>query len=136
MTPGQRLIAAAMTEDRGPDSLEANLRQLLDDLGLFGYHPRNSIGSAKGWPDWVILGPCGSLFRELKSQRGTLSIDQRRVGSKLTRAGLNWGVWRPADLLDGTIARQLASITTPPQLPIEHAMNRGIHPSIRAKGLA
>lgn len=108
------LVDAAMPEDRGPDSLEANLRELLADFGLFGYHPRNSIGSAKGWPDWVILGPRGALFRELKSARGILSPDQRRVGALITRAGLDWAVWRPADLTNGTIARQLAQLTNHP----------------------
>jgi hypothetical protein len=110
LTAAQRAVAYAMTEDRGPDSLEANLKKLLDDLGLFGYHTRNSIGSAKGWPDWTILGPDGSAFRELKAMRGVLSVEQRRVGSKLTRAGLDWGVWTPAELLNGVIARQLARI--------------------------
>jgi hypothetical protein len=115
LTSAQRAIAYAMTEDRGPYSLEANLKKLLDDLNLFGYHTRNSIGSAKGWPDWTILGPNGSLFRELKTERGTLTVEQRRVGSKLTGAGLNWAVWRPADLINGIIARQLARIAVPPR---------------------
>lgn len=112
LTPAQRKLAAAMPEDRGSDSLEANLKKLLDDLGLFGYHPRVSIGSVRGWPDWTILGRGGALFRELKTERGTLTVEQRRVGSKLTRAGLDWAVWRPADLLNGVIAAQLRRIAT------------------------
>jgi hypothetical protein len=117
LTPSQRQVAAAMTEDDGPDSLDANVRDLMKDLGLWGFHPRVSIGSKRGWPDWVILGPHGALFRELKTQRGDLSIDQRMVGSLLSKAGLSWCVWRPADLMDGTIARQLASIARPPRAP-------------------
>lgn len=118
MTPAdRRAIAYAMAEDRGPDSLEAHLRKLMADLDLWGFHPRTSIGSAKGWPDWVILGPNGALFRELKSERGSLTPEQRAVGSKLTRAGLNWSTWRPSDLLDGTIARQLSAIAAHPELP-------------------
>lgn len=105
-----RAVALAMPEDRGPDSLEMHLRKLIDDLGLWGYHTRNSFGCMPGWPDWIILGPGGGLFRELKSENGTLSTDQRIVGAKLTRAGFNWDVWRPTQLLDGTIARQLAGI--------------------------
>lgn len=115
LTPAQRQLAHAMTEDRGRDSLEANLKELLDDLHLFGYHTRNSIGSVRGWPDWCLLGPGGALFRELKTERGSLTPEQRRVGSKLTAAGLDWGVWRPRDLLDGTITRQLARIAVPPR---------------------
>jgi hypothetical protein len=100
----------SMTEDRGPDSLEAHVRKLMKDMGLWGFHPRNSIGSARGWPDWVILGPAGGLHRELKSERGTLSVDQRRVGTLLRLAGFDWAVWKPRDLVSGTIAAQLARI--------------------------
>lgn len=101
--------AWAMSEDRGPDSLEAHVRRLMKDLGLDGFHVRNSIGSRRGFPDWEIWGT-SVLWRELKSERGRLSTDQRRVGSLITRAGGDWAVWRPRDLLDGTIARQLARI--------------------------
>jgi hypothetical protein len=58
--------AATMPEDRGPDSLDAHVRKLMADLGLFGYHTRNSKGSTAGWPDWVIIGRVGILYRELK----------------------------------------------------------------------
>ena len=102
--------AWSMSEDRGPHSLEAHVKKLMGDLGLWGYHTRNSIGSERGWPDWTILGPAGGLFRELKSQRGQLSIDQRRVGSRLERAGFDWAVWRPADLISGVVAAQLSRI--------------------------
>ena len=103
-------IAAAMPEDRGPDSLEAHLRKLLADLGLWGFHPRTSVRSTPGWPDWVIIGPWKVAFRELKRERGTLTPEQARVGEMLTRAGQDWRVWRPSDLLSGQIARELAEI--------------------------
>ncbi len=103
-------IAAAMSEDRGPDSLEAHLRRLLADLGLFGYHPYNSRRSEPGWPDWVIIGN-RILYRELKSEHGVVSAAQRDVGARITRAGGDWAVWRPRDLLGGTIAKQLAEIS-------------------------
>jgi hypothetical protein len=99
-----------MAEDRGPDSLDAHVRKLMGDLGLWGFHVADARRSPAGWPDWVILGGAGSLFRELKSERGQLSIDQRRVGSMLTRAGLDWAVWRPRDLISGVIAAQLTRI--------------------------
>src|SRR2546421_301214 len=102
--------AAAMPEDRGPGSLEAHVRKLIADLGLFGYHPRNSKGSQAGWPDWVIIGRAGILYRELKSESGSLSPEQRYVGELITRAGGNWRVWRPRDLLDGSIGRELAGV--------------------------
>jgi hypothetical protein len=102
--------AYEMPEDRGPDSLEANLRELMADLGLWGYHTRDSRRSERGWPDWVITGPRGALFRELKSESGKLSPDQRRVGGRLACAGLDWAVWRPRDLYAGVIAAQLARV--------------------------
>ena len=103
-------IAANMAEDRGSGSLDAHVRKLIADLGLFGYHPRNSKGSEPGWPDWVIIGRAGILYRELKSEAGVLSPEQRHVGELITKAGGNWRVWRPRDLLDGTIGRELASL--------------------------
>lgn len=98
-----------MPEDRGPHSLDAHVRQLLADLGLYGYHTRNSQGSEPGWPDWVIVGNA-ILYRELKSQRRGPTPAQRDVGERIKRAGGNWAVWRPSDLLDGTIAAQLENI--------------------------
>lgn len=91
---------------------------MCDQLGLYHYHNPDSRGSAAGWPDLVILSPrpgmggtgTGIIFRELKSQSGQLTSDQRAVGYLLTAAGLSWEVWRPADLADGTIALQLAKL--------------------------
>lgn len=63
-----------------------------------------------GWPDLWIAGDGGILYRELKDHRGTLSLDQRRVGSRITRSGGDWALWRPRDAVDGTIVRQLLKI--------------------------
>lgn len=112
MSSAARLIAASMPEDRGPDSLEAHLRKLLADFGLSGYHPRDSRGSQKGWVDWVILGGHRALFRELKSEHGTVTPEQRDVGAMLRQAGLDYAVWRPRDLLSGRIARELADVAS------------------------
>jgi hypothetical protein len=106
----QKRLAAAMPEDRGPGSLETHLRKLMADLGLWGFHPHTSQRSAKGWPDWVIIGPRKIIFRELKSEHGTLTPEQKQVGEMLQRAGQNWRVWRPSDLLSGQIAKELTEI--------------------------
>ena len=94
---------------RGPGagSLDAHVRKHIEDLGLWAYHPRNSKGSEPGWPNWVIIGRAGILYRELKSEAGTVTPEQRHVGELIARAGGNWAVWRPRDLLDGTIGREL-----------------------------
>ncbi len=102
--------ATAMSEDRGPDSLEAHMRRLMKDLGLWGYHPRRSERSEKGYPDWTIIGS-RVIFRELKSERGKVTAEQEDVGRRITAAGGDWGVWRPSDLLSGRIAQELAAIS-------------------------
>ena len=90
--------------------LERHVRRLLADLRLYGYHTHDSRRSAPGFPDWVIIGRAGVLFRELKSAAGELSPEQRRVRNLLMAAGQDWAVWRPADLASGRIARELAAV--------------------------
>lgn len=108
MRPDPR--AAAMSEDRGPDSLEANLRRLMAKYGIWGFHPRNSIGSEKGWVDWVLLGPAGAIFAELKSESGQPSTEQRKVGYMLRACGLRYVLWRPSDFYAGRIESALRQI--------------------------
>lgn len=93
--------------------LNTHVVVMLAQRQLFGYHVRNSVGSARGWPDWVILGPGGIIFRELKTEGGLVSTDQSIVGRKLETAGQNWQVWRPSDLHSGMIARQMDRLMKP-----------------------
>lgn len=102
--------AYSMPEDRGSRSLAANVQEIMDDLGLWGYHPYDSRRSQPGWPDWVILGPRGALFRELKAEGRQLTPEQRSVGARLISSGLNWAVWRPRDLFNGVIPAQMLAI--------------------------
>jgi VRR-NUC domain len=103
-------MAAAMTEDRGRDSLDAHVRRLADDLGLLRYHTHDARRSPKGFPDLVLCGPGGVLFRELKTQRGIVRPEQQQWLDALAAANADAGVWRPADLLSGRIAREVANI--------------------------
>ncbi len=113
LSAGQLAIAAAMSEDRGPDSLDAHLRQLMKDLGLTGFHVEKSLDveknrknvSVRGWPDWSIRGARGVIFRELKSQRGRVEPDQQAWLD-----ALGGDVWRPSDLLSGKIAAELVAL--------------------------
>ena len=98
-----------MSEDRGPDSLDAHVRRMFKDLGLMAYHTRTSVGSAKGFPDWTIVG-IRVMFRELKTQRGKLTSAQRDWLEALHTAGADADVWRPEDLLNGRIAHELAAL--------------------------
>jgi hypothetical protein len=99
--------AAAMSEDQ----LQESVRQYCAELGLAVQHihdPRRCW--LPGWPDLVIFGNGRTIYRELKSQYGTLKPDQRTVGYRIQQAGGNWKVWRPSDLLDGTISAELAEV--------------------------
>ena len=106
--------ALSMSEDRGAGSLERRLLALMADMGLWGYHAPDSRRAEPGWPDWVIVGPRGFMFRELKAERGRVTPDQRRVGNILLKAGADWAVWKPSDLLGGVIAEQLSGLTNHP----------------------
>jgi len=108
---GLSKLAAVMSEDRGPDSLDAHVRRLLRDLNLRGYHTHDSRRSHGGYPDWTIVGTGGVLFRELKTQRGKVSPGQQQWLAALTAARQDADVWRPEDLLSGRIARELAAIS-------------------------
>lgn len=79
-------------------------------LGVASYHPFFSRKSAAGWPDLALCGDNGFLLRELKTERGRLTRDQEEWGFKLQKAGVDWDVWRPDDLMSGRIQRELQAI--------------------------
>jgi hypothetical protein len=99
--------AAAMTEA----ALMEAIRAMVRDLGLLAFHAADSRRSwGRGYPDLTIAGRGGCIWRECKTQAGSLSPGQRQWGDTLKRAGQNWRVWRPSDLLDGTIAKELTDL--------------------------
>lgn len=65
--------------------------------GLLAYHTHDSRRSEPGWPDLVIVGDGGVLYRELKSKTGRVSPDQLMWIDALEKAGANADVWRPVD---------------------------------------
>lgn len=98
--------ALAMTEK---DLLE-QCRAAAKVLGLLCYHTYRSDRSEPGFPDLVIVGRHGLLIRELKTERGRLTPAQRTWLDALTRLGESAGVWRPTDLIDGTILDQMRAV--------------------------
>ena len=81
-------------------------RELLDAVrdacrwaGLLCYHTHDSRRSEPGWPDLVVVGK-SVLYRELKSDRGRLTPDQRTWLDRLSQAGADADVWRPDDWPD------------------------------------
>jgi hypothetical protein len=96
-----------MTEDQ----LQEHVRVLCRDLGLLVQHVHDSRRSwLPGWPDLEIVGQTRIIWRELKSEAGSLRPEQRAVGARITKAGGSWATWRPRDLVSGVIARQLEEI--------------------------
>lgn len=103
----QATLAAMMTEA----ALQKNIIAACERNGLIVVHyPVSTRAPFRGWPDLQIIGSRGVLYRELKSMTGQLSVDQRRIGSQLTRWGHDWAVWRPVDWYSGTISRQAEGI--------------------------
>jgi hypothetical protein len=92
--------------------LQEAVRRMCAQLGLYYYHPHDSRRSAAGWPDSVIISQRTRrmIFREIKTERGILTSEQKRVGYLLTAAGEDWAVWRTHDLKDGSIAAELIEL--------------------------
>lgn len=66
---------------------------------------------AKGWPDLALCHPRRGVFlvRELKSNRGRVTPEQKRWLEGLRAAGVDADVWRPRDL--PAVQQTLASST-------------------------
>ncbi len=73
------------------------VRQACRWSALLVYHTYSSRRSEAGFPDVVVVGPRGILFRELKSERGRVTSGQREWLDRLNDAGADAAVWRPAD---------------------------------------
>jgi hypothetical protein len=86
---------------RSPFSRERDFQsavcQLAKTLGCIVYHTHDSRRSEPGFPDLVIVGRRGFMFRELKTQQGYVSDAQQMWLDKLTAAKADAAVWRPSD---------------------------------------
>ena len=73
------------------------------------YHVFDSRRSAPGFPDLVMVSTRleRTMFRELKTSKGRVTVDQQAWLDALGKAGQDVGVWRPADLLSGRIVAEL-----------------------------
>ena len=93
---------------------EAHLQgAVIDMCRLFGiawHHEYSSRRSTPGWPDLFLCGSRGFILRELKTATGRLTTEQQHWGLMLRNAGVQWDVWRPDDLHNGRIQRELESI--------------------------
>lgn len=96
---------------------EARFQELITDMcklmRLKWHHETDSRKSKPGFPDLVIAGPGGVLFRELKKQSGRVTKDQREWLSTLTTAGADAAVWRPIDWESNRIYQELSALRSP-----------------------
>ncbi len=109
-TPQDRKrIAASMSED---DLVSAIIDEAHDAGWLAVHHRpaqtakgyRTAVQGDKGDPDLLLSRAGVVLLIEAKSEKGTLSPEQ-----KLWRdaVGASWWLWRPSMWLDGTVAELL-----------------------------
>lgn len=94
------------------DAVGAAVLALCQRLKLDYHHDPDSrkATTVGGWPDWVIIGRTGILWRECKGEDQWLSSDQRRVGYRLQLLGEDFSVWTPRDVATGRIERELKAI--------------------------
>lgn len=89
---------------------QSQVLQLCKWLGLLAYHTHDSRRSQPGYPDLTIVGPCGVVFAELKTETGRVSPAQQQWLDALAAAGLDAYVWRPSHLHDGVIQERLEAL--------------------------
>lgn len=109
-------------------AFQAEVMRTAKTLGLLAYHPYRSTRSVPGFPDTVIVGATGVLYRELKMPKGICSRDQLYWIAALTEAGQDAGVWRPEHWPEVIVAemRALGRLTTPPPVPTQGDLRRAL----------
>lgn len=99
-------MTGSMTERQFQQQIE----QLCLYRGLTYYHTYDSRRSQPGFPDLVIVGSKGILFREIKTETGRISKMQKHWLDILAMAGSDAAVWRPSDLISGRIQDELKAL--------------------------
>lgn len=99
------LQAKAMSERQ----LQELVISLAERMGWLAYHTFDSRRSQPGFPDLVLVHPRQRriLWRELKSETGTATAEQKVWISTLKLVGADVDVWRPRDWVSVRIEREL-----------------------------
>ncbi|GAB6937094.1 VRR-NUC domain-containing protein [Isoptericola variabilis] len=120
MTGPLRLVSrteyrAQVAGEMKESALQARVEGLARELGYVTYHTFDSRRSQPGFPDLVLVSARRGrlLVAELKTVRGRLSTAQTQWLAEFRGAGVEAHVWRPADLLDGTILTVLTRVQGP-----------------------
>jgi hypothetical protein len=103
-------------KETGADGLQERVRRLVLELrpgidpALLYYHTHTSKHSPAGFPDVTIVMPSHGrlIFAELKQQRARPTLAQLNWLDALSfLGGVEVYLWRPLDLLEGTIEATL-----------------------------
>jgi hypothetical protein len=111
---------------RDEQHFQDEVMMLAKAMGMLAYHPFRSMKSVPGFPDTVIVGHRGLLFRELKMPKGVVSSAQAHWIAALTEAGCDAGVWRPEHwpVIITEEIRALGRLVTPPPTPTQAEIRR------------
>lgn len=77
--------------------LQNHVLELAQRLGILAYHTHDSRRSQPGFPDLVLVGAQGVIYRELKTTKGKATATQQAWLTALTIAGQDADIWRPID---------------------------------------
>lgn len=109
MRPSRLHLGKGRVTDLERDFLSAVYR-ICRSSGVYAHHCQ-SICHGKGWPDLVLIGNHGVLFREVKSSPvDVVRREQTTVLYLLKANGQDAGIWRPEDLRCGAVAQQIGDI--------------------------
>jgi hypothetical protein len=104
-----------VTATKAPATTEAALQNqviaMCEAFKLWVYHTHDSRRSNPGFPDLVILGTGGHMFRELKSATGKVTVEQQAWLDDLKAHAADADVWRPEDWRTGRIERELRALS-------------------------
>jgi hypothetical protein len=93
------------------DGLKELVIALCRTFGLRVYHTHNSKHSTEiGFPDLVITGPAGTLYRELKGDGENPTGSQSAYLADLTASGQDAGWWNPDDWYSGRVRIELEAL--------------------------
>lgn len=107
----RQLFASQMSEAELDESIRDAAK--LFRLRVFSIRQSKAgVVTSRGWPDLVIVGPGGVIWRELKTEHKEPTDDQIAWGDALTQAGQSWAVWKPSDWINRTIEAELRQLAT------------------------
>lgn len=96
--------------------LQKSITDLAERLGIWWWHDNDSLRNKAGLPDLYLVGNHpradglpAAMWREVKVPPDDLKPKQREFGERALAAGVDWGVWTPADW-PARVLRELKAI--------------------------